>query len=204
MEKWYIEQNSKGFEGDSFLKEMILGMCIREKFDNIIETGTYLGATTFQLSSVCENITTIEQNKEFYDKSSSMLFEKAKNVLPLNGNVTDLLGTVLKGIEISKKIFIYEDAHWGDNNPLLKELEIIKESGHKPFLMIHDFYNPNHPDYGFDIYENGSIVYNWDYIKKGIEAIYGNDYKVTYNDKADGAKRGIILIEPTTKVNYSI
>ena len=44
----------------------------------------------------------------------------------------------------------------------------------------------------------GAIIYEWDWIKASIEAIYGADgYVVTYNsqDKSTGAMRGVIFIQ---------
>jgi hypothetical protein len=90
------------------------------------------------------------------------------------------------------------DSHWGPNNPLLEELKIIKAAGHKPHIIIHDFKVPGHPELGYDTY-NGQD-YEFDWIKAGIEEIYGTDgYGIKYNSDAIGAKRGIIYIYPLVK-----
>ena len=94
------------------------------------------------------------------------------------------------------KTIIFLDAHWY-TNPVLNELVAIKESGKKPILAIHDFMVPDHPEFGYDIYPEQEIVYDWKWIEKYIEDIYGpKGYTKEYNTEATGAMRGCIFILP--------
>ena len=77
----------------------------------------------------------------------------------------------------SDNIIFFLDAHWGEYWPVLDELRIIKEKGIKPVIIIHDFYVPDvngNPKFGFDKYKNQNLDFN--YVKPGMDLIYGNDY----------------------------
>jgi len=52
---------------------------------------------------------------------------------------------------------------------------------------------PDHPELGFDVY--GDIVYDWDYIAEAVEKIYGKNFIKTYNSEAEGAQRGVIILQ---------
>ena len=190
----YQEQNKKGFEGDTHLHNKFRTICDKFKINHIIETGTYHGYTTRHLAKWVDRVDTIEVVKENFDTAKAHLSE-LKNVHQHLGSSEKIIGELLK-IE-SGNLFCFLDAHWQHYNPLIDELKAIKESGRKPIIAIHDFKVPNHPEFGFDVYKQTGIVYEWDWIKESIEAIYGVDgYKVQYNDKSVGAKRGVIFIYP--------
>ena len=94
-----------------------------------------------------------------------------------------------------KSVLLFLDAHWESHNPLLEELQIIKDKGMKPVIAIHDFFVPEHPELGFDSYAGQD--YNWEWIASSIESIYGADgYKYFYNSEAEGMKRGVVFIMP--------
>ena len=96
--------------------------------------------------------------------------------------------------------FLFLDAHWGDTCPLLGELGSIakpeRDLPRKPVIMIHDFQVPGRPDLGFDRFPNGT-PFELSAIAGHLDDIYGpGGWDHHYNDKAEGAKRGIIYIEP--------
>ena len=64
----------------------------------------------------------------------------------------------------------------------------------KAFIAIHDFFNPLDLSLGFDTYNGQRLDY--EYIKESLEKIYPNGYTYYYNEKADGARRGVIYILP--------
>lgn len=193
----YIEQNALGFEGDSILKETFERIIKSNKISWIIETGTYYGATTKHLAGWTEKVDTIEVVEENY-KKAIINNEDLKNVtfhLGSSEKVMDKLFSDFNKKGRRPNLFCFLDAHWQEYNPLLDELAVIAKWKWKPIIAIHDFKVPGHPELGFDTYKD--IVYEWGWIKEGIEKIYGvNGYRVEYNSEATGAKRGVIFIYP--------
>lgn len=181
------------FNGDDLLCEEFLKLRDRYNIKTVIELGSAVGGTTAWL---CENfriVVTIEVNHIYRDISLKRI-SKYKNVLSLLGSSVDLLADVLSGVTNDTIIFI--DSHWGANNPLLQELSIIKNSGIKPILVLHDFKNPGNTSLQFDVYPQENIIYEWDWIKGYIESIYGDEYTKYHNRLANGAMVGVIIIIP--------
>lgn len=194
----YLTRNALGFEGDIIAKDKFKSIVEEHNLHTIIETGTYRGATTMHFSNWVVKVFTVENNEENYNYSK-LILGSLENVQIYLGSSEKVLSNILSNMDKKSpkknKFLCFLDAHWGAYNPLLDELKAIAESGLKPIIAIHDFKVPEHPELGFDVY--GKIVYEWDWIKNSIEAIYGIDkFKVEYNSEAEGAKRGIIYIYP--------
>lgn len=189
--KDYIARNLKGYEGDENIHKELSELVELHDVETIIETGTYLGGTTVRLSELADNVVTIESDFKNYNKAAKRL-KDIPNVVLIRGKSQQVLSEVIKSNQGQFLFFL--DAHWEKECPLLDELRIIAEAKITPVIVIHDFYVPNRPELGFDTY-NGQI-FDWEWIKPKIEAIYGESYYYYYNDKADGAMRGVIYIEP--------
>lgn len=184
------------FNGDTHLEKHFLAL--KEKFGitMVVETGTYHGFTTKWLGQNFDTVYTIESNPAYIDIA-------IKNIMQDGGmpNITSLQGDSSKDLlqviqACPQNLLIFLDAHWA-KNPVLKELEQIKESGIKPVLVIHDFQVPGHPELGFDEYPGEKIVYNWEWIESRVEDIYGPEgYEKFYNTEATGAMRGCLFITP--------
>jgi len=188
-------QNANGaFNEDVYLVEKFLDIKKKKKINTVIETGTYHGVTTKWFSSNFDKVYTVECNGTY--------FEEAKNNLSGVSNVSmelddspKFLGKIIE-LTDDKSTIVFLDAHWY-TNPVLAELDAIKKSGKKPILAIHDFMVPDHPEFGYDVYPDQGIVYNWEWIKERIESIYGVDgYTKEYNTKATGAMRGCVFVYP--------
>lgn len=190
----YEQRNLMGFEGDEFIASKVKELIDQFNINWVIETGTYLGGTTKRLASMCEMVSTTEINDGFYLRAKNYLRD-IENVTMFYGDSVAVLPQILK-VTLDKNILFFLDDHWEKNLPLLAELEIINEFRGKHgniLIAIHDFKVPGRPDLGFDTYGNVSL--EWEYIKDGIEKIYGKDgYNIEYNDQASGAMRGIIYI----------
>ena len=64
-------------------------------------------------------------------------------------------------------------------------------------LANHDFMVTDNPEFGYDVYPDQGIIYNWEWIKEKIDFIYGIDeYTKEYNTKATGAMRGCVFVYP--------
>ncbi len=169
---------------------------LKEKHDltYAIELGTCLGSTAIFLANEFETVATAEINVDFAKIAHDRFAHYGIKNIELY--VMDSRKALPEMLKINKLCLVWADSHWLANNPLLDELAIIAASGIKPVIMIHDFKVPDHPELGFDSY--GGQDYEWSWIEKSIEAIYGKDgYTKTYNSEASGAMRGVVVIEPS-------
>jgi hypothetical protein len=119
------------------------------------------------------------------------------NVRLFIGDSGELLGDMLPMLRWGEPFLFYLDAHWKEHSPLLEELEGIAaaELFRKPVIAIHDFYNPLHPEYGYDRWDIGT--YRLELVAGAFVKIYGKDgWRHWYNEEAGGSKRGIIYVEP--------
>lgn len=194
----YAAQNALGFEGDTFLKAEIQRLVDKHEVKAIVETGTYMGATTLQFSHMVKCVVTVESEKTHFDAAFKMLQDhmpKDSDIYCHIGSSVDYLKKMIGRAWYHGSVLIFLDAHWGENNPLLQELAIIAETGIKPIIAIHDFKVPDRPELGFDTY--GGQDYEWSWIADSIDRIYGAEgYTYHYNSEATGAKRGVVFIEP--------
>ena len=186
-----MQFDSAPFNEDTHMEELFLRLKAKHGIKYVIETGTYHGMTTEWLANNFDNVSTVEVNDTFL-KISTKRLAKYKNVKMYKGSSSELLGQMIA--EAGKPLLIFLDAHWYAN-PVLRELELIAKSGRKPVLVIHDFKNPHDETMGYDVYPNQNIVYDWDWVKEGVEKIY-DKYELSYNDVAVGARRGALIIEP--------
>lgn len=193
--KAYLDRNALGYEGDEFVHHEIKKLVDKFKVDFIIETGTFLGATTKRLSEFCK-VETFEVVAENYNKSvvNCKGFDSIK--LNLKDSVNGLKDLI--PLKKDKSILFFLDAHWWDACPLLDELKVIAENGIKPVIVIHDWKVPNRPDLGFDSYKGQDFTFEW--IEQSIKKIYGKDFSYHYNNEASGAKRGLIYIYPNDRL----
>lgn len=189
----YEKRNLSGFEGDNIMADRVRQLIKDFNINFVIELGTYLGGTARRFAMMCKEVATIEINMEYYTRAQRTL-ENCHNVMQFFGSTVEILPELLE-VHKNKNMLLWVDSHWEDNNPLLAELEIIHHAGIKPCLAIHDFKVPGHSELGFDTYKD--IVYEWPWIAKSVEKIYGVDgYVKEYNSKAEGAQRGIVYIWP--------
>jgi cephalosporin hydroxylase len=182
------------FNNDSYLEEKFLAIKDGFDLDTVIETGTYHGTTTAWFSKHFKDVYTIESQPAHFEEAAKNIGH-IDNIKMELGDSPEFLKEVLSSIDDTKTI-IFLDAHWY-TNPVLAELEAIKESGKLPILAIHDFMVPDHPELGYDAYPDQGIVYNWEWIESHINSIYGeNGYTKDYNTQATGSMRGCLFIFP--------
>jgi hypothetical protein len=184
----------RAFNTDENLAKRFLHFKEKYKINVAIETGTYHGDTTVWLAENFDRVYTVEYN-ESYLKVAKENISKYTNINSYLGISTDYLGKFLYESK-DDNIIVFLDAHWYAN-PVLQELDRIKESGLKPIIAIHDFKVPSRPDLGYDLYPEQGIVYELEWIREKIEAIYGVDkYNIEYNTYSDNNMRGCIFLMP--------
>lgn len=158
-----------------------------------IETGTFYGHTTEFLAKVFDQVRTVEVREDFQQIAKTNRLNALENVTCYLGSSSDLMPKMLEGCGDDTMVFL--DAHWQQHCPLKDELQAIADMGIEPCIAIHDFLNPNRPDFGYDSIGNQPFTYEW--LKEDIDAIYGEDnYDYYYNEEATEVKRGLIYITP--------
>ena len=189
----YLKRNALGFEGDNFIATKLEQLIKEFNIKTVVETGTYLGYTTKRFASMVDEVYTVEINPEYFNKAVQHVIA-LPNVFMRNNDSPSMLNETLPLIKDNTLLFL--DAHWGNNCPLIDELNIIGKFKNKPVIAIHDFKVPGRADLGFDSYNGQDFTYEW--VKPYLDAIYGgeNNYTIEYNNEAEGAKRGIIYITP--------
>lgn len=197
------------FNGDGYLAAKVLELKARHGLTRAFETGTCLGSTTLWLAENFDKVWTCEISRDFYELACARftMHQKPEAVADATDrywqNITARLRDSAKAAwnDAGRADFIFLDAHWGDVCPLEAELDAIASPEHnelskKPVIMIHDWQVPGRSDLGFDHFPDGE-PFNTDRIRPRFDAIYGaGGYTVSYNDKAEGAMRGVLIAEP--------
>lgn len=161
----------------------------------IIETGTFLGDTTEFLSKYSE-VVSIEKSKLFYYLSKSRFYNE-KQIQIIHGKSESELKKI-KNFE--EKTFFYLDAHWGDNLPLVFEIEHITNNYLNYIICIDDFAVPNDSSWSFDSYEGVRLDIN---LFKNLNLenikIYFPNYKSALES---GEKRGSVFLTNSNNEDY--
>lgn len=108
-----------------------------------IESGTFLGNTTFAAARVFKTVHSIEVSPEFYRKALRRL-GKLKHVELHLGDSGDLLGSILS--RSRGKTLFYLDGHYDggksgrgiENTPIWRELEAIRQAGMEEAVILID------------------------------------------------------------------
>ncbi|MEA5417269.1 hypothetical protein, partial [Synechococcus sp. BA-132 BA5] len=146
------------FNGQAKRRALFLDIVARIQPMVLIETGTYRGTTTqFMAENFPGPILTCEANRRFFLQSQQKL-ARFPQVQPVECDSRLFLEKTLQDIQGPGCIFVYLDAHWEEDLPLAKELEIISQSQLRAVVMIDDFAVPFDSDYSFDDYGPGKIL----------------------------------------------
>jgi hypothetical protein len=176
------------FDQDFYIGIEIKKLCDQFKVKTIVETGTYLGATTPTLAKMASDIHTIEINPEYF----AQVHFDLPNIQKYLGNSPFVLKQILP--EMPKPCLFYLDAHWNEYWPILDELKTIGQYAKDSIIIIHDFWVPERPELGFDSYKGQKLDY--EYIQALLPEIYPDGFSFYYNSIATGGNRGVIYIFP--------
>lgn len=180
------------FNGDTFLQEEVKKYIKEFNTKTAIETGTWKGRTAEFLSSIVDNVITIEIDKGMWEDTSFL--RSIPNVRHFLGSSPEILDSLFRLELVDLPVLFYLDAHWLEDWPLLNELDVlIKYNLNNSVIVIHDFYNPINLELGYDSYKG--VKLDFDYIKEKIEELYKDTgYNIKYNIEGVGEKRGVIFI----------
>lgn len=184
------------FNGDFLVEAEFLKL--RDKFGikNAVETGSCLFTTTKWFSENFDLVYTFEVNSEYFNHGIQKVWDKT-NINAYNCDSVE--GLKMISGQITENTIFFLDAHWGDNCPLLREIEEISNFRIEPIIVIHDFKTDN-PNLGFDVYNN--MQFDLNLVNESLMKVYPNGYDYYYNTEASGAMRGLIYILPPGTRRY--
>ena len=143
------------FNGQRFRAHIFNAVLHAFDCETIIETGTYLGSTTKYMADRSSlPLHSCEANPVFFAIASKELAQSENVELFLGDSRAFLSDLVSRGVH-RKRSFLYLDAHWNHDLPLVEEIEIIAGNWNEFVLMIDDFQVPHDDGYGFDDYGTG-------------------------------------------------
>jgi predicted O-methyltransferase YrrM len=162
-------------------------------FENYVETGTYLGITTYFLAVTAHDRHAKVYSCEISDDFFAIAGRTAgdfSNVRLHHGDSVDFLRLLSQTISGATN-FIYLDAHWHDYLPLKDELSLVKH-WHNSVVMIDDFKVPFDRQFGWDKYDEQREI-----CMEYIDGSYGDGpvYFPSYSAPEEGvAARGYCVI----------
>ena len=149
------------FMGDVILTTTIEMLLQQDNIKYFVETGTYLGHTTYYLGGryPALQIATIENNVDFYKASHTILNQLANVQQHLGDSVKVLNQLLLNDLRDvrNETVLFFLDAHWYEYLPLPDEIQLINKNLSRAIMVIHDFQIPERDDYGFDVC-NGQTI----------------------------------------------
>ena len=179
------------FNGDGYAAAEVLRLKEKHGIMDVVETGTCYGSTAMFFAEHFDRVYTFEVHEPTYQIAVHRL-HRYENVTYLHISSPDGVEMILP--EVPTIYFL--DAHWGNVCPLHSELKAIARHRCNPVIMIHDWQVPGRPDLGHDHFPDGR-PFELSAIIGQLDAIYGvGGWDHHFNDKAEGAKRGILYVEP--------
>ena len=117
---------------------------IKHNCSRVIETGTFLGVSTYIFSGVFDEVITIEADEKLHEVAKEWLAEKTNNITCLRGNSGELLSRNI--VNRDERILIFLDAHYSTGItskeygicPLIDELNAIYESSNAECITVID------------------------------------------------------------------
>lgn len=123
------------------------------EFDAVIETGTFKGATTRHLAETLRlPVYSVESNRRYYTSARLRLRSTSGVHLTCGDSRTFIRSLASAPQRVTERPFIYLDAHWTRDLPLVEELQTIFSAWNYFVVLIDDFQVPFDPGYGFDQY----------------------------------------------------
>jgi hypothetical protein len=174
----------------------IIAQCAVEQ---IVETGTYAGASTGWFGEFGVPVATVELAPLLYHFSAERLRDRANIVIENGDSVAFLSALARSPAAAAKRTLFYLDAHWRRHLPLADELRVVFGNFAEAVVAIDDFLVPDDAGYGFDDYGTGRRL-DLDYISRaGIGAV--NVYfPASPSSEETGARRGTVYLAKPSSV----
>jgi predicted O-methyltransferase YrrM len=168
-------------------------------FDDIVETGTFRGASTLFFSQITGRPVHSVELLPRYFRFAERRCAGADGVDLRLGDSRAFLRDMSLQIG-GHTTFFYLDAHWQPDVPRFEEMEIIAGAWQRAVVMIDDFAVPDDAGYGFVQY--GDIPLTIDYLPELPG--WTMSFPAAPSDEETGAKRGsIVLASPELAAEVS-
>lgn len=155
----------------------------------IVETGTYRGTTTEWFGQFGIPVTTVEANERFFVFSKARL-SAFKNIEIIRGSSVTFLSE--RNLQDVPQLF-YLDAHWEDDLPLRKELQIIFGRYSNAVVLIDDFRVDDDLGYGYDSFGPDKEI-TLEYVKASNLPKLNVFYPAIPSGQETGARRGWVVL----------
>jgi hypothetical protein len=185
------------FNGQHKRRELFLSLILACRPAAVIETGTYVGASTEFMAEVSKlPVYSVEANARYFG-FAKMRLRKRRNVHLCLGDSRTFLANFIAGEAakyIGRPLMFYLDAHWDKDLPLSEELAIIFSSFLQAIVMIDDFQVPHDSGYGYDDYGVGKTL-NREYIAAQVKRFQiAEFYPATPSTVETGIRRGCVVL----------
>jgi hypothetical protein len=166
-------------------------------FDEVVETGTFRGASTEFLAALTGiPVYTAENSVRFFEFARRRLGGWPAVRVELTDSRTMLLRLSERRDVGEKTTLFYLDAHWHRDLPLREEVTIVARAWPRAVILIDDFRVPGDPGYGFDDYGPGKRL-EASYLSMEELSGWGFFYPSAPSETETGARRGYIaLVSP--------
>ena len=117
----------------------------KHKINYFVETGTFMGDTSFEMKDVFEKVYTIELDEKLFLRAKNR-FEKYPTISVIQGDSGVVLDQILQKISPPKTCLFWLDGHYSGGvtaghdsiPPILNEIDIIYKYGHNHIILIDD------------------------------------------------------------------
>ena len=170
-------------------QRMVRELASAVDFDEIVETGTYRGASTLFFShAVGVPVHSVELLDRYF-RYSERRCSRDPNISLKHGDSRAFLQDLSKGIS-DHTTFFYLDAHWEQDVPRLGELEIIADGWQRAVVMIDDFLVSDDDGYRFTKYGGNALDLTYLPPLEGWKKFY----PAASADEETGARRGCLVL----------
>jgi predicted O-methyltransferase YrrM len=169
----------EALHGDRIFQGLIRQLIREVPIGSVVETGTYLGATTGWVASEHPTLPvyTCEIDPEFLGRARRRLW-RLRNVRSTHASSERFVHRLLEGGRLMGIPLFFLDAHWQRYWPLRDELGVLAVSGKPAVIVIDDFRVPDRPEFGFDTWEteDGKQVCDFDLVAECLDL--RNDHRL--------------------------
>jgi predicted O-methyltransferase YrrM len=200
----WVDDNTKYLNGQIKRQQIFLDIVSTFNIIEIIETGTFIGRTTGFFANYLPNavVKTCELSLQFNELAKRRL-SNFKNIEFSCMDSREFLNNLEDNIKYANDevTFIYLDAHWHSDLPLMKELEIIALKRSNSIIMIDDFQVLDDDGYIYDDYGIGKKLAFSDYNSLFKKLNYFKYSPASNSNSESGRKRGCVVL--TNNINIS-
>jgi hypothetical protein len=182
---------------DSFLLKDTLELAKKYSISIFVETGCQDGYSLKILHSHFDKIYSCDIQAHYVTNAKLYNIEH-NNIEIVHMDGADHLEYLIENDKLNNNNFIlYSDGHHIKNElgntTEINELNVLIKYGIKPFIIFHDFKNPNHHEFKYDTFTIGDNDINL--IKSKLDECYGLDgYTLQYNQKSQSGVGYLIVI----------